>query len=196
MKHLRDLLVSWGPAGLFVVSLVENAGPPSPGGTDIVLLILAAARPAQAMLCAAVALAAALIGSALFFEIMHRGGEKVLAKYASREKNARLHHWAARYGLATVFICALVPLPGLPYKFFAACASAMGVSRTRFLTTIALARTPRFLGLAYLGSRVGQDSGAWLKAHFWDLFALAALLGAALLIWARVTERREMEGQG
>ena len=55
MRHLRDVLVSWGPLGLLVFAAVESAGIPSPGGTDALLLVLAIARPQEAMLCAILA---------------------------------------------------------------------------------------------------------------------------------------------
>lgn len=190
MRHIADLLVSWGPLGLLLVALAENAGVPAPAGTDVVLLIVAAARPQDAWLCAGLALVGSLIGSAFFFELMHKGGEKVLAKYASRRSTARFHAWALRYGLVTVFVCALVPLPGLPFKFFVACSGAMGVKRSRFLAVLTAARVPRFIGLAYLGATLGQASGAaWLRSHVWYLVALAVFLAAALTLWARRAHR-------
>lgn len=190
MRHIGDLLISWGPLGLLVVALVENGGVPAPAGTDVVLLFLSAARPADAWLCAALATIGSLIGSAFFFELMRRGGEKVLARYATRPSTARFHAWALRYGLVTVFVCALVPLPGLPFKFFVACAGAMGVKRSRFLIVLTIARIPRFLGLAYLGLKFGQAGGAaWLKGHVWYLIVFTILLAAILTLWARRTER-------
>ena len=44
--------------------------------------------------------------------------------------------WFMRYGLVTVFIPALLPIPFLPFKAFAACAGALGVTRTRFLLVL------------------------------------------------------------
>ncbi len=63
--------------------------------------------------------------------------------------------WFQKYGLVTVFVPALVPLPFLPFKAFAACAGAMGVSRWRFLGVLAVGRILRYLGLAYLGVKLG-----------------------------------------
>lgn len=194
MRHIGNLLISWGPLGLLVVSLLENAGVPAPAGTDVVLLIVAAARPNDAWLCAALAFVGSLLGSAFFFELMRRGGEKLLARYTSRPSTARFHAWALRYGLVTVFVCGLVPLPGLPFKFFVAYAGAMGVRRSRFLAVLAAARVPRFIGLAYLGAKLGQTGGtAWLKGHVWYLAALAVALAAALALWARRTDRPGLE---
>src|SRR5580658_7226622 len=163
MHHLRDVLISWGPVGLLILATLENAGPPTPGGTDIVLLILAAARPNDAMLCAALATLGSLIGSAIFFEVARRGGEKLLVKFTSSGRGARFRDWSQRYGLVTVFVSALVPLPVLPFKVFVACTAAMGVSRLRFMLVLLPARVLRYAALAYLGQQLGEkDSEAWL----------------------------------
>src|SRR5579863_2291359 len=116
MRHLRDVLVSWGPLGVLLLATVESAGIPNPGGTDALLLVLAIARPQQAMLCAVLAAAGSLIGSVIFYEITRRGGEKFLAKYAAGGGTQRFREWFARYGLITVFIPALLPIPILPFK--------------------------------------------------------------------------------
>jgi membrane protein YqaA with SNARE-associated domain len=184
MRHLRDVLVSWGPLGLFLLSAFESAGPPTPGGTDFVLLALCAARPSDAALMALMAIAGSLVGSCVFYEITRKGGEKLLARYTSTGRGARFRTWFQRYGLATVFVSALLPVPIMPFKVFAACAGATGVSRPRFLLTIAAARIPRYFGLAYLGAKLGEGSTVWVKSHAWHMagFAAALLLGIYLLL--------------
>jgi membrane protein YqaA with SNARE-associated domain len=189
MHRIRDILVSWGPWGLFVLAALENAGPPTPGGTDWVLLFLAAARPTDTMLLAAVATAGSLIGSAVFYEITRKGGEQFLARYTKKGRGARFRGWFNRYGLVTVFISALVPLPILPFKVFTACAGALGVARKRFMLVLALARMPRYLALAYLGAQLGENSLGWIKGHTWQLLGLAVVLGAALYALIRWTDR-------
>jgi membrane protein YqaA with SNARE-associated domain len=191
MRHLRDVLISWGPLGLLILATLENAGPPTPGGTDIVLLILAAARPNDAMLCAGLAILGSLIGSAVFFEVLRKGGEKLLMRFTSSGRGARFRGWAKRYGLVTVFVSALVPAPFLPFKVFVACSAAMGVSRTRFMLVLATARIPRYLALAYLGQQLGErNSEAWLKSHIWPLLGAAVLIGLVSYLLVRRAERR------
>lgn len=195
MHHLNDVLISWGLAGLLIFAVIENAGPPTPGGTDFFLLFLAAARPSDAMLCAGLATLGSLIGSAVFFEITRGGGEKLMAKYTSSGRGARFREWSRRYGLVTVFVSALVPLPILPFKAFVACAGAMGVSRSRFMLVLTLARIPRYVALAYLGQQLGEkESEAWLKSHSWPLLGLVTLIG--LILWAliRRAERSRRAG--
>jgi len=192
MHHMRDVLISWGPLGLLIFAIIENAGPPTPGGTDFFLLFLAAARPGDAMLCAGLAALGSLIGSAIFFEIVRQGGEKLLVRYTSTGRGQRFRDWSRRYGLVTVFVSALVPLPILPFKVFVACAGAMGVTRSRFMLVLTPARILRYAALAYLGQQVGENSGAWLSSHFWYLAGLATFIGLALWGLVRRAERRRV----
>jgi len=190
MRHLRDLLVSWGPLGILVLAAVESAGIPNPGGTDALLLLLAIARPRQAILCALLAAVGSLVGSAIFYEITRKGGEKFLAKYTVGSNGQRFREWFARYGLITVFIPALLPIPILPFKVFAACAGVMCVPRHRFFLVLAAARFPRYLALAYLGQQLGENSTVWLKDHLWHLLALAIAIGIALYALVRWVDAR------
>jgi membrane protein YqaA with SNARE-associated domain len=175
VTHLWEILKALGPWGLLIVSTVESLGIPNPGGTDWLLVFMAIARPNDAVWCAAMAVLGSLIGTAAFFDVMQRGGEKLLARYTSSERGAKFRAWFQRYGLVTVFIPALVPLPFLPFKAFAACAGAMGVNRWRFLGVLAVGRTIRYSGLAYLGVKLGsvENSKVWVKAHTWQMVAFA-----------------------
>ncbi len=190
MRHLRDVLISWGPLGLLVFAAIESAGIPSPGGTDALLLVLAIARPQEAMLCAVLATVGSLIGSVIFYEITRKGGEKFLMKYTSGASGTRFREWFARYGLITVFIPALLPIPILPFKVFAACAGVMSIPRRRLFIVLALGRIPRYFALAYLGQQLGENSTAWLKDHVWHLLAVAVAIGIALYALVRWVDGR------
>jgi uncharacterized membrane protein YdjX (TVP38/TMEM64 family) len=193
MRHFLDLLLSWGPAGVFTIATVESAGIPNPGGTDFLLLALAIARPGEAFKGAALAVIGSLLGSVIFFEILRKGGERYLARYTSSGRGARFRAWFLRYGLLTVFIPALLPIPILPFKAFAACACALGVRRTRFLLLLASARIPRYFALAYLGSVLGETSPAWLKSHLWYMLGIAGLLFLSLYAMIRWSEKKALQ---
>ena len=193
MQHFLQILKALGPLGVLLLSMVESAGIPNPGGTDLLLLFISAARPQDAMLSAWMAVAGSLAGSMIFFELLRRGGEKYLTKYTASGRGLRFRAWFLRYGLITVFIPAFLPIPILPLKVFAACAAAMGVPRMRFLLVIALARVPRYIALAYLGSQLGGNSGVWLRGHMWHLLAFAALLAAALTALVRHANREALQ---
>ena len=193
MKRLRALAVSWGPLGVFLFSMLDSIGVPNPGGTDALLLVVAIANPSSAWLCATLAVVGALIGSYLFVEILRRGGERYLVRATSSGRGLRFRVWVLRYGLVTVFVPALLPVPFLPYKAFAACAAAMGVSRTRFLLVVVAARIPRYFALAYLGATLGEKSGAWITGHLWQFGAFAVALFIALYLLVHFSARTRTE---
>lgn len=196
MKHFWEALVALGPWGVLIVSTVESLGIPNPGGTDWLLVGMAIARPGDAAFCAAMAVVGSLIGTAAFFDVMQRGGEKVLARYTSSERGAKFRIWFQRYGLVTVFIPALVPLPFLPFKAFAACAGALGVNRWRFLGVLAVGRILRYSGLAYLGVKLGtvEHSKAWVKAHTWHMAIFAAAIFLFFYLLMKYLDRQAVEG--
>jgi len=193
MRHFWALVGSWGPPGVFATALIESLGIPNPGGTDVLLLAVTIASPSSAVLCALLAVAGSLMGTAVFFEATRRGGERFLAQRTTSGRGARFRTWFQRYGLVTVFIPALLPIPLLPFKFFAACAGAMGVSRTRFLLVLLAGRLPRYLGLAYLGAQLGENSLSWVKSHMWYLVAFAAILSLLLYALIRSSDRKQIE---
>jgi uncharacterized membrane protein YdjX (TVP38/TMEM64 family) len=189
MGHFREILVSWGPFGILALSTIESAGIPNPGGTDALLLFITISRPQDWVLCALMAVLGSLIGTFFFYEITRKGGEKLLIRYTSGDRGQRFQAWFQRYGLITVLIPALIPIPVLPFKVFAACAGAMSVPRRKFFAVLAAGRIPRYLALGYLGSRLGDHAGQWLKSHAWHLFGIAALLSVALYLAIRYADR-------
>jgi membrane protein DedA with SNARE-associated domain len=193
MRHLRDVLISWGPAGIFLFAAIDGAGVPNPGGTDLLLIAVTIAQPSTMLLAAGLAVLGALVGSIIFYEIFSRGGEHLLRRYTSTGSGLRLRAWFLRYGLITVFIPALLPIPILPFKIFAASASAMRVGRIRFLLVILAARIPRYFGLAYLGATLGEQSWPWVQAHLWVFGIIAIALAVTLFLAIRLTNRTVAE---
>ena len=190
MKHFMQTLIAWGPLGVFVLAFVDSAGVPNPSGTDALLLLVTIARPEYALLCAGLGILGSLAGSLVFYQVMRTGGDKFLLRYTLSGRGARFRAWFQRYGMMTVFIAALLPIPFLPLKALAACGCAMGVSRSRFMLVTAAARIPRYAGLAYLGSQLGENSTAWIKGHTWHMAILAVALFAGLYALLRWSERK------
>jgi len=193
MHYLLDILKQLGPVGVLVLATVESAGIPNPGGTDVLLLFMTAARPQDAALSAALAVIGSLVGSMFFFELMRRGGEKFLTRHTASGRGQRFRAWFMRYGMITVFVPGFLPIPILPFKVFCACAAAMGVTRKRFLLVLAAARIPRYAALAYLGSTLGEHSGTWLRDHGWYLLALGVVLATALGLVVRRASREALQ---
>ncbi len=173
---------------MFLLAALDSAGIPIPGGVDALLVVLAAAAPAGAYFGAAAAIVGSAIGSMFLFYLARKGGERYLEARTASGRAARFRIWFQRYGLLTVFIPGILPVP-LPLKVFVLSAGALGVRPAAFLAVILAARVPRYLGLAYLGAKVGENSLEYLKQHAWHLAAIAAALFAVLYLALRVADR-------
>jgi len=182
------LLVSWGPPGLLILAFVDSAGVPLPAGVDALLVALAAVRPRLAFLSAALATIGSTVGCLILFYLARQGGRRYLDRHTQTGKGMKLRLWFLRYGLATVFVPALLPIP-LPTKVFVLCAGALGVGVTPFILVVLAARIPRYFGFAWLGMQLGQHSAAWLRGHAWHFAAAAVALLGCLLLLIKAGER-------
>jgi membrane protein DedA with SNARE-associated domain len=194
MRHFFDLLASWGPPGLFMISAIDSAGIPNPGITDIFLVVLAIGAPGSIWFLAGLATLGSLVGTAIFFELVRKGGEKFLARYTSKGRGLKFRGWFLSYGLLTVFISALLPIPILPMKVFVVCAGAMRVHRWRFYGALLAGRIPRYAGMAYLGAILGEEAQVrhWLKDHAWYMGGAAVALFAMLYFTIRWVDQNRV----
>jgi membrane protein YqaA with SNARE-associated domain len=154
---------------------------------DILIIVIAVKAPARAYLAAGLGVIGSAIGNLVLFS-MARFGVSRFVRMA--EQPGRFHHWFHRYGLATIFIPASVPLLPLPLKFFVVSAGVLRVSMVRFLVIILLARSCRYFSVAFLGLTLGENAQAFLHRNVWALLAAAGALAAGLLLVLRWNERR------
>lgn len=168
--------------------MLDSAGVPIVGGVDLLLVSMAAERPREAWIAAVCAIAGSLIGSAFLFWIARKGGEVFLAKYISKGTGKRLHAWFEQYGLITVFIPAVSPLP-LPMKVPVFCSGALGVRWASFLGVVLAARAIRYFALAALGRSYGKATFAFLEAHAILVVCIAVALGVGAVIALRLIRR-------
>jgi membrane protein DedA with SNARE-associated domain len=189
MHKLVTRLLAAGPPGVFLLAVLDSAGIPLPGGVDALLVVVSAASPRVAYTSAILAVAGSLIGSMILFWLARKGGELYLERHTLSARGQRFRRWFQHYGLLTVFIPALLPIP-LPLKIFVISAGALAVPPLRFLLVVALARVPRYLGLAYLGSQLGVDAMTYLRSHVWHLLAFALALFAFLYLLVILADRR------
>ncbi len=136
-----------------------------------------------AWLVASLAVIGSLIGSFFLYFLARKGGERFLAKYTSKGRGATLRRWFTRYGMVTVVVPALFPIP-LPMKIFILSAGALGVHPLVFAGVVVGARSIRYFGLAWLGTKLGAGTIPYLKSHVGVMLLIAAavFLGLFLLI--------------
>jgi membrane protein YqaA with SNARE-associated domain len=189
-NRLARGLIAWGPHGLFFLAILDSAGLPVVGGVDALLIAIAANSPREAYLAAAFAVLGSLAGSLILYALARKGGEVFLSKRISGRRAARMHVWFQRYGLITVFIPAISPLP-LPMKIPVFCAGALQVRAAYFSAVVLAARAIRYFALAYLAEHYGQRTFQFLLAHGVSVAAIALGLAVAAAVLLRLYQRRE-----
>jgi membrane protein DedA with SNARE-associated domain len=114
-------------------------------------------------------------------------------KQPDPDKPRKFREWFERYGLVTVFIPALVPVPPLPLKAFVISAGVMRTPFSQFLAVVLAARMLRYFGEAYLGVRLGQDAHGFLLRNGWTMTGVTLALALVLfaLIW--LNDRRRAD---
>lgn len=191
MKKLLATLIAWGPVGVLLIAGLDGAGIPLPGGVDALVVGVAATNHREGYGAASLAILGSLTGSLVLFFIARKGGEAYLHRHTLSPSGMRLRNWFHHYGLLTVFIPALVPIP-LPLKVFILCSGALGNSPFWFTAVLAAARVPRYFGLAWLGMRLGPNTVPWLRSHLLILFAVSIALFVVLFFIVRWAERRRV----
>jgi membrane protein YqaA with SNARE-associated domain len=184
--------VSWGPGGVFLLAIADSTGVPMVGGVDAMIVLMAIVNRSQAYLSAITAIMGSLVGSLILFLIARKGGEEYQRRHTSSARGNKLREWFHEYGLLTVFVPAVVPIIPLPLKIFIISAGALEESPVTFSLVLLAARVPRYLFLAWLGSRLGRDTLPYLRHHIWELVALACALFIALYLLVRLVHDRRV----
>lgn len=179
-QELVQWISSWGPPGVFLLALIDSAGVPLPAGVDASVVVTAALAPRLWLATGLLAAVGSTAGCAILYWIGLRGGEAVLRKTAPTKTIRAAQLWFRRYGLLVVFIPALVPIP-LPLKVFILLAGFFRVSWRLFLLTIIVARTGRYVGLAFVASRAGENPRTFFQEH-WIETALVIMVLLALFV--------------
>jgi membrane protein YqaA with SNARE-associated domain len=182
--------VSWGPGGVFLLAMADSTGIPMIGGVDAFIVLVAIMNHSQAYLAAATAILGSLVGSLLLFLIARKGGEEYHRRHTSSARASKLRAWFDEYGLLTVFVPAFVPIIPLPLKVFIISAGALEESWVTFSLVLLAARIPRYLFLAWLGLRLGNDTLPFLRHHIWELVFLASALFVVLYFLVRIVHDR------
>ncbi len=189
LQALSATLASWGPWGILLLGFIDSAGIPVAVAMDVLIVLLAVNAPERAWLGAGMGVVGSAAGNLLLFMAARKGGERFMERAPSGGRTQRLRGWFERYGVTTVFIPALVPIP-LPLKIFVISAGVLGTPLRLFLAVILAARVLRYFGLAWLGVLLGREAEGFLRAHLWSLAGIAALLFVAMYALLRVAERR------
>lgn len=192
LTRLTEILVAFGPLGLFAVALLDSSFVPLPSSADALMLLLTTAHPRWMVLYALVATTGSAVGCLILYYVSRRAGKRALARF-SEKKQQRVQAWIERYDVMAVLVASLLP-PPFPFKLFVVSAGVFRFSVIRFLIAIIVGRGFRFLLEGYFAIRYGAQAKVILAQYYpWIGLGLAVLIVVAFLVRALLKRRPEAE---
>ena len=131
-----------------------------------------------------------VIGCALLYTIVRRGGQAVLRKRFPLQSIKRVEHAYERFGFFAIAIPAILP-PPLPFKIFVATAGALEYPRWKFLLTVMIARSLRYYVEGILAVYYGRRVLLFMKDNGLVIVSIVGtLVLIGLIIYFIVRQRR------
>jgi membrane protein YqaA with SNARE-associated domain len=178
LETLRHKLLTLGIPGLFVISFLDSAGVPIPGGADLVVLVLAWQSPVHLFAIAVVAAVGSVLGSLVLYRLAHTKGDAVMSR-VPKDKQDRVKEKFRRNDILAVVVAMLGP-PPLPTKLFVLVAGVVRMDWRRFTAAVFAGRLARFLGEGYLAVKLGDGAAETIREHY---SSIAGALAAAVLVY-------------
>jgi membrane protein YqaA with SNARE-associated domain len=119
-----------------------------------------------------------VIGCLVLYTIMRRGGQAVMRRRFSAENIAKVERAYARFGFLALAVPALLP-PPMPFKIFVATAGALEYPRWRFMLTVMIARSVRYIVEGTLAVFYGEQVLVFMRDN--GLYILSGV-GALLVV--------------
>ncbi|HEV8369658.1 MAG TPA: VTT domain-containing protein [Pyrinomonadaceae bacterium] len=131
-----------------------------------------------------------VLGCALLYTIMRRGGQAVLRRRFSLESIKRVEKAYARFGFLAIAIPAVLP-PPLPFKIFVATAGTLEYPRWKFLLTVMVARSLRYYVEGILAVFYGRRVLLFFKDNGLVIISIVATVALFVLLIYMFVNRRK-----
>lgn len=105
-----------------------------------------------------------VLGCLVLYTIMRRGGQAVMRRRFKAENIAKVERAYARFGFLALAVPALLP-PPMPFKIFVATAGALEYPRWRFMLTVMIARSVRYIIEGTLAVFYGEQVLDFMRAN-------------------------------
>src|SRR3982751_6783369 len=127
------------------------------------------------------AAAGSVLGCAILYSIMRRGGQAVLRKRFSVESIQRVERAYARFGFLAIAVPAILP-PPLPFKIFVATAGTLEYPRWKFLVTVMIARSLRYYVEGTLAVFYGRRVLTFIERNGVAILSIIFAIGLVILL--------------
>jgi membrane protein YqaA with SNARE-associated domain len=195
--HTLHWLAHLGAPGVFGVAVIDSSPIPLPipAMTDLLLLWLVS-HNGNPWLLTASAIAGAVLGGYIGWNIGHKGGEEALKTHVPGRMLDPVRRWAKGNPFLGAFLPALLP-PPLPLTPFVFAAGALGVPRWRFLAWFGAARAIRYALVTWLGVTYGRRMiRVWSRTlDKWStpilIFVAAVVIGGIVIAVVKIRRHRK-----
>jgi membrane protein YqaA with SNARE-associated domain len=189
LNRLNEYLLIMGIPGLLVISFLDSAGVPLPGGPDTVIILLAWRRPEMAFLIVPAAAIGSMLGCLVLYGIGLKGGEKALSRF-NPEKAARVKQKMHENAAWAVLVAVIAP-PPFPTKILILAAGALRMGKIRFSATVLAGRILRYSLIGFLAARYGDQAAQILKSHSAAFFLVLGVTLVLILLIRNFGNRRK-----
>jgi membrane protein YqaA with SNARE-associated domain len=181
-RTLTSTLLHLGAVGLFFLAILDSSPLPTFGGLDILTAVLAASHRNPWYEYAATATAGSIVGAFLTYRVAHRAGSAYLEKKFKKNNVSKFLGLFKKWGTGTLVASTAIPFPTPTSMFFAA-AGASDYPLPKFLMVVAVCRTVRYFGIAFVASQYGRGFIRVLRhpGQHWGWLALAIALIVGLI---------------
>jgi membrane protein YqaA with SNARE-associated domain len=182
-----------GAFGLFFLAILDSSPVPTLGGPDILIAILVSTHRLPWFEYSAVAILGSTIGAYITFRLARKAGEAYLENKFGHARVSAFLGVFQKSGTGTLVASSAIPFP-FPTSLVFAAAGASQYPLNKFLVVVALSRTVRYVGLAFLVERFGRHLVRVVvhPTQYWGWFLLftaviVLLIGGGILFNRRLT---------
>jgi membrane protein YqaA with SNARE-associated domain len=176
------VLPTLGAPGMMVVAFFDSSFLSIPEVNDILVVTSSAAAPGRAWVFVLMTTLGSMIGCLALREVGRRGGEPLLRRRFGAERLERSRAAFKKWDVLALAVPSMLP-PPMPFKMFVLSAGVFGLPLSRFVVTVAIARTIRYTFWAFMGAAYGERGLALLRSFDrWFLQRGAVFVAAALAV--------------
>ena len=177
-----------GAPGLALVAFFDSSFLSLPEVADALLVIAVVHDPVLWPYYAAATTAGSVAGCYALFAVARKGGEAFLRRRMKGHHIDRALHLFQRFGLLAIVVPSILP-PPMPFKVFVLLSGVAGIPTRKFLMAVALGRSFRYGGEAWLAYRYGAQATVYIRDNLPTISVWFAgfvlVLGLAYISWRR-----------
>ncbi len=178
---------------MIVIGALDSSLLSLPEINDYLVVMRCAKQPSAVFYFPLFAALGSVIGCLVLYSIIRSGGQALLRRRFRAEHIERVERAYARWGFMALAVPALLP-PPMPFKIFVATAGALEYPRWRFMITVMIARSVRYIVEGTLAVFYGEHVLSWIKENgALVLMIVAAVFICALIIYLVKSRRRPEE---